>query len=519
MACIHPRRIKNKKGDYINVPCGHCAGCANQKALTYTTLSQLENKGCRYMFFVTLTYADEYLPTVKVYKSCVSDHGIDQLDFVLQQRSIKQKNGKQRIINLETHLETVYSDDVYGGRQYLEDMLKPLSDNKVTLHDDQFSVLYKPDLINFIKRVRFYVSRHYHITTNSVRYFAAGEYGPRRLRAHYHLLFYISDEKVALGFSDVVRQCWRYGISDCQLSANGKSIGYVSRYVTSNQFVFPLHKFSWSKVFSLHSQHYGEFPYAEHTQKLENLNYDTIGRRSFTMSGKIREVSTPVSLQNSLFPRCYKYVEGDDYCNVVRYQLYDRAIRKYGMLTVEQLTAKVLLDDDLRIYFPDSANPESTIRTALYTSKKVSRLAKLFSVSIGYYYEHVIKRFYQDKDSDNLRRFYQQMSTEKNSGQIYAIHLVDYYSNFPAQSWRWYLSNLSPENMEYYNRLQRFSDTIGVRFDKLMDQVANYTDDPLLQRKADLHNRIFRDGIKHKKLNDLNKVLYGKHYDTEICRK
>lgn len=63
MPCLHPIKIKNRYGEYMDVPCGRCYGCLNKKRLNLSTMTKLESKKHRYSMFVTLTYAPEYLPT------------------------------------------------------------------------------------------------------------------------------------------------------------------------------------------------------------------------------------------------------------------------------------------------------------------------------------------------------------------------------------------------------------------------------------------------------------------------
>lgn len=63
MACLHPVKIKNRNGEYMDVPCGRCYGCLNKKRVTLTTLTKLEGMKHKFIMFITLTYAPEYLPT------------------------------------------------------------------------------------------------------------------------------------------------------------------------------------------------------------------------------------------------------------------------------------------------------------------------------------------------------------------------------------------------------------------------------------------------------------------------
>lgn len=66
MSCLHPIHILQKDGHYIDVPCGKCYGCLNKRALNYTDLCKIESSKYKYCMFVTLTYSNEYLPTIHV---------------------------------------------------------------------------------------------------------------------------------------------------------------------------------------------------------------------------------------------------------------------------------------------------------------------------------------------------------------------------------------------------------------------------------------------------------------------
>lgn len=82
--CISPVRIRNpnygihNKGTefkdtvsaFINVPCGHCCECVAIRQMSYVQRIQLEAKK-NHLFFSTLTYNDESLPTIEVNGRCI----------------------------------------------------------------------------------------------------------------------------------------------------------------------------------------------------------------------------------------------------------------------------------------------------------------------------------------------------------------------------------------------------------------------------------------------------------------
>lgn len=68
MKCPSPVTIKNpnplKKG-YIAVPCGKCGACRKNRRASWTFRLTKEAKNSKNSFFVTLTYNDEEIPTIK----------------------------------------------------------------------------------------------------------------------------------------------------------------------------------------------------------------------------------------------------------------------------------------------------------------------------------------------------------------------------------------------------------------------------------------------------------------------
>ncbi|UPW41775.1 replication initiator protein [Peromfec virus RodF7_13] len=109
------------------IPCGKCIGCRLEYSRQWANRIILEAKEWEENWFVTLTYADEYLP-------------------------LKQT------VNTET-------GEIYTG---------------MSLEPD--------DLQKFLKRLRkYYETKEKH---TGIRYFAAGEYGEKLMRPHYHICIF-----------------------------------------------------------------------------------------------------------------------------------------------------------------------------------------------------------------------------------------------------------------------------------------------------------------------------------------
>lgn len=140
----------------LRVRCGHCIYCKMARAREWSLRLEMESQYWKDLCFVTLTYNDENLPYHIVSKELICDEdGFGRYDIV---------------------------DDFY------------------------FPSLAYDDLTLFLKRLRKCLDF-------KIRYFAVGEYGTRRGRPHWHILFFglpgsgvygrLIQEKWNKGFVDV----------------------------------------------------------------------------------------------------------------------------------------------------------------------------------------------------------------------------------------------------------------------------------------------------------------------------
>ena len=74
--CQHPRTVVNKyTGESVVVSCGSCPSCLLRRSGIQTNLLTTYSAQFRYVYFVTLTYAPCFLPTleVSVIETCTDD--------------------------------------------------------------------------------------------------------------------------------------------------------------------------------------------------------------------------------------------------------------------------------------------------------------------------------------------------------------------------------------------------------------------------------------------------------------
>jgi len=163
-SCTRKRQILvNEK--YIDVRCGKCIGCKNQKYIELRTRWEMEYKKAKSAAFVTITYHDRCLPTKEV-----PDH-----------------NGELRLL----------------------------------------STLHKPDFKKYLHRIRdmhAHACKKNPLPDNwpKMIYIMSGEYGHQTKRPHGHLLILNCHPEVR----KKIRKTWKFGITH-QQDLTSQGIDYV----------------------------------------------------------------------------------------------------------------------------------------------------------------------------------------------------------------------------------------------------------------------------------------------------
>lgn len=155
----------------IRVRCGHCVYCKMAKSREWALRLEMESQYWKDLCFVTLTYNNENLPYYIVDKELIQDApGFGRLDV---------------------------SDDFY------------------------FPSLAYDDLTLFIKRLRKCLD-------HKIRYYAVGEYGTKRGRPHWHILFFGLSGTGEVG--RLIREKWDKGFVDIT-PFFPETCSYVAGYV------------------------------------------------------------------------------------------------------------------------------------------------------------------------------------------------------------------------------------------------------------------------------------------------
>lgn len=238
--CQNPRTVVNKyTHESVVVSCGHCPSCILRRSAVQTNLLTTYSAQFRYVYFVTLTYAPRFLPTLEVSVvetctddiadvSCVPDiNNLDPCDnnrylfgfrSVPRSASVKLKNST---------VERTFKDPEvrFSYPMKPKDLLSILGKINHNV-PNRIPYVCNRDLDLFLKRLRSYYPYE------KLRYYAVSEYGPTSYRPHWHLLLFSNSEQFSETVLENVSKAWSYGRCDASLS-RGFAASYVASYVNS----------------------------------------------------------------------------------------------------------------------------------------------------------------------------------------------------------------------------------------------------------------------------------------------
>lgn len=238
--CQNPRTVVNKyTHEPVVVSCGSCPSCILRRSGIQTNLLTSYSAQFRYVYFVTLTYAPCFLPTleVSVVETCTDDIAdvsvvpdINDLDAcdpntylfgfrsVPRSASVKLKNST---------VERTFKDpDIrFSYAMTPKELLSILNKVKHNV-PNRIPYVCNRDLDLFLKRLRSYYP------DEKLRYYAVSEYGPTSYRPHWHLLLFSDSERFSKTVFENVSKAWFYGRCDASLS-RGFAAPYVASYVNS----------------------------------------------------------------------------------------------------------------------------------------------------------------------------------------------------------------------------------------------------------------------------------------------
>lgn len=185
-----PIETKGRWVNEISVPCGKCARCIQRRKMEWTFRMMHEMTESKTAYFVTLTYAPEWVPYNKYGRKVLVETREKDLKIHLQEqgrkRITKAWKKKQPDRSIQGYMKRVRTNQGRSGItiEHLKNNLKP---------------------------------------NDKIKFFAAGEYGEERSRPHYHAIIYNASRKI-------IEESWNYGHVHV-VQANEQLICYLMKYL------------------------------------------------------------------------------------------------------------------------------------------------------------------------------------------------------------------------------------------------------------------------------------------------
>lgn len=548
--CQNPRTVTNKyTHESVVVSCGRCPSCILRRSAIQTNLLTTYSSQFRYVYFVTLTYAPCFLPTleVSVIETCTDDVAdvpcvpdINELDdsdpntYMFGFRSIPRTTSvKVKDSTVERKFKDPKVRFAYPMKS--EELLSIL---KKVNHSVPNRIPYvcNRDLDLFLKRLRSYYP------DEKLRYYAVSEYGPTSFRPHWHLLLFSNSERFSQTVCKNVSKAWSYGRCDVSLS-RGFAASYVASYV--NSFVaLPDFYTQMPKVVrpkSFHSIGFTEsnlFPRKVRVSEVDEVADKCLNGVCVERNGRFCTIKPTWPYLLRLFPRfsepirkfpsrVYQLLSAAFTApgRVVRGGCADLDCNPFSSDSKQSLLSfcKQYLNyvdnygkriDERNILSPKANLPHSDIlilsECRLYDGLDmgpVHRVSRVYRFFLG------IKKFIRVYSSDGDPRcfFPSCFFGATFPGQIDFLHIlsvkiVDFWNRYEYNRLADFYKTLEDANdkelVEFELRNYSF------RYDKsVLDEETPYNELPLVRRLAAAALQKCWDKVKHKEVNDLSGIF------------
>lgn len=548
--CQNPRTVVNKyTHESVLVSCGSCPSCVLRRSGIQTNLLTTYSAQFRYVYFVTLTYAPRFLPTleVSIIETCTDDiadvpcvPNINDLDpgdpntylfgfcSVPRSASVKLKNST---------VERTFKDPevrfTYGMKP--KELLSILEKIKHNV-PNRIPYACNRDLDLFLKRLRSYYP------DEKLRYYAVSEYGPTSYRPHWHLLLFSNSERFSETVLENVSKAWSYGRCDASLS-RGFAAPYVASYV--NSFVaLPDFYTQMPKVVrpkSFHSIGFTEsnlFPRKVRIAEIDEVADKCLNGVRIERDGYFCTIKPSWPYLLRLFPRFSDSIR--KFPSSVYQLLYaaftapSRVIRggcadigcdpfnessKQGILSfckqyLNYVDSYGKRNDERNIFSPKANLPHSDIlilsECRLYDGVDLEashRLSRVYRFFLG------ISKFIRTySPTGDTRCFWSGSSSEGKL--LEREEFLRIISDKIVVFWNRYEYN---RLVDFYQTLEDSNDkdlvdfelrNYSFRYDKsVLDEEKPYNKLPLVRRLAAVALMKCRDKVKHKKVNDLSGIF------------
>lgn len=338
--CFNPKQVMNKyTQELVSTSCGVCPACLTQRANLMSFLCEQEQLQHKYCMFVTLKYDEYSCPFLDVvFKS----HGVllfDATKPLTRAKRLPLMEGK-----LFAHIDESYISDGSDLKLVVKSIMAK------SLLGDQIRPLSKLDLRNFIKRFRAWMDYNVYKPNNifdEIRYYAVGEYGPKHLRPHYHLLLFFDQTLTLQNFGKALHSSWSFGSFDYSFARKHAS-QYVARYINSTYGYPSVYAHPALRPFALHSNYFATTAYRDKKKEIFKTPLEQLVKLSVSTSDGISCVSPWRSFQRLFFPKCSGFGRAGHEQRVDTYLVLFQIKRFYPIVSQSPKAASRLIYDDIR---------------------------------------------------------------------------------------------------------------------------------------------------------------------------
>lgn len=468
-SCLSPIIVDVQRGQKQMVKCGKCVACLNAKASRNQRLCELEQLGAfSYCYFVTLTYSDDYLPVMEIVPSDDYKDTYSLLDCCDRSKRYGQ-----------------YSDDVKITPKELA-----IINQKTTTPTNKIGYLLYRDIELFNKRLRKQVKKHHN---EELRYFVAGEYGPKTLRPHWHIIYFSKTPLNVRGKKPIftkwnIRQVWKKGRVDADRTKGGAN-SYTASYINSRAILPNVYNDVKISCVTRHSIKLGhEAMQKLYSNQIDEVVSDEINRRkeilaTYVVDGHSKRLPLDPTYKNQHLCKSFRFdliASDQSLLQYVRcYNHYAEYFRHIGFNGVKNLT-RLVLDYLTSVDYEDLTEYDKTFidlvkidvspigkTDMMLFDKTFNRLYRffLYSKKFGQSDIHRVSRYYDVVEYSMLCQQYdEQIKYADNGGKDFTLFYDTTFSiKLLKEQVQYHINRENQENIHNKKLLRkRMNDLAGM---------------------------------------------------------
>lgn len=279
--CLNRHFIKNPyTGNYLYTSCGHCPSCIYEKSVSNFIKIRSHIDGLNDGYYtsiwgggglsilpvwVTLNYDNNSVPYVNrqdlLYSPTIPVYRNKKVRIIYnrhtKKRKLVAKVNKYSKIDCYEKISSDFSSILTSDILNLPPVVNGFS-------ADQIAVVYRKDIQDFLKRLRYRFSELGICCLHS--YYQVEEYGPTTFRPHFHCLLFLHIYRGVDGFSAFVRiknaiaSCWPYNslrqrLENIEIARDPSK--YISEYICRPIRSLSFYTHSLFRARYSHSLHFG----------------------------------------------------------------------------------------------------------------------------------------------------------------------------------------------------------------------------------------------------------------------